>query len=344
MAEIGAAVLGAGYWGPNLVRNIAVHPAIDLLWVCDLDGDRAARVAAPYRAVASTTSIHEVLADPRVSLVAIATPVTTHASLARECLLAGRHVIVEKPLASSLAEGVGLAELASRVNRLLVCDHTFCYTPSVAKLREFVRGGYVGDILYFDSVRGNLGLFQQDVNVVWDLATHDFAILDHVLPADLRAISVSAVGSDPLSVGRLSVAHITLTLATGALAHIHVNWLSPSKLRTTILCGTERMVVWDDTTPSERLKVYDKGVRLSPPDQEARRQTLISYRVGDMWAPALSEREALVALLDEVVACIATPRAPLTGATSGLRVLAMLEATERSLASKGTPAPIQFVD
>ncbi|WP_283139107.1 Gfo/Idh/MocA family protein [Rhizohabitans arisaemae] len=340
---IGLAVIGAGYWGPNLVRNAQATPAIRLEYLCDLDLDRAKATLGRYSTVKATSSYEQVLDDPAVHAVAVATPAGTHFDLARAAIEAGKHVLVEKPLTPSYEEGVKLVEMAERAGVVLMCDHTFCYTPAVQRIRELVRSGEIGDIRFVDSVRINLGLVQPDVNVLWDLAPHDASILDFILPDDVTPVAVSAHGSDPIDAGRACVAYLTVWLSNGTLAHIHVNWLSPTKIRTTVIGGSRRTIVWDDVNPSQRLAVYDRGVDRAETLDE-RRQTLISYRLGDVLVPALPEREALRTMMAEFASAIAEQRPPLTDGRSGLRVLALLEAAVASMELGGARVEIKKTD
>jgi predicted dehydrogenase len=345
MSSIGLAVIGAGYWGPNLVRTAAANPALRLEWLCDLDEERAKAVLGRYTTVRTTASYEQVLADPAVAAVAIATPAATHFELVLAALEAGKHVLVEKPLTSTVPDGVKLAELAERSGLALMCDHTYCYTPAVRRIREFIDAGEIGDVQFVDSVRINLGLVQPDVDVLWDLAPHDLSILDFILPDHLTPVAVAAHSSDPIGNGRACLAHLTVWLSTGALAHVHVNWLSPTKIRTTVIGGSRRTIVWDDMNPSARLMVHDRGVDRVPvgslgPDD--RRQALISYRIGDIQVPALPEREALSSVLSEFAGAIAEHRPPLTDARAGVRVLKLLEAASRSADNGGTRIPVDM--
>ena len=340
---IGIAVIGAGYWGPNLVRNVQATPAMRLEYLCDLSEARARQVLGKYSTVRVSTDLDEVLADERVQGVAIATPASTHVDIALAALAAGKHVLVEKPLASTWADGVKVVQAAEEAGRVLMLDHTYCYTPAVAHLRELVRGGDIGELQYLDSVRINLGLVQSDVDVIWDLAPHDLSILDSILPEGVHPLSVAARGSDPLGCGQVCVAHLVVELSSGALASVHVNWLSPTKIRTTIIGGSKRTVVWDDLNPAQRLAVYDRSVEANDPSTlgvDARNQTRISYRIGDMVAPALPEREALRAMMAEFAGAISEGRPALTDGRSGLRVLALLEAASESLRSNGMAVPV----
>ncbi|SFJ17350.1 MULTISPECIES: Gfo/Idh/MocA family protein [Amycolatopsis] len=329
MRRIGLAVIGAGYWGPNLVRNAQATPELRLEYLCDLDVARARQVLGDYSTVRATASLDEVLEDPAVQAVAIATPAATHLKVATAALEAGKHVLVEKPLAANLAEGRQLVETAEQRGLVLMLDHTYCYTPAVRELRRIVRGGELGDVQYLDSVRINLGLVQRDVDVLWDLAPHDLSVFDAILPAGLEPVAVAAHGSDPIGAGRACVAHLSIELTGGVLAHVHVNWLSPTKIRTMVVGGSAKTVVWDDLNPSQRLSVYDRGV------DHQREQAIVSYRIGDMVAPALREQEALRAVMAEFAESITQRRAPLTDGRSGLRVLALLEAASRSLTENG---------
>ena len=341
--RIGLAVVGAGYWGPNLVRNAQQTPALRLRWLCDLDESRAKQVVGEYSTVRTTTSFDQVLADHRVQAVAVATPAASHYGLVRAALEAGKHVLVEKPITTDTDDAVALVRLAERHGRVLMCDHTFCYTPVVRRIRELVHGGDLGDVQFFDSVRINLGLVQPDVDVLWDLAPHDLSILDFVLPPGVEPVGVSAQGADPIGAGRACVAYLTVRLSSGALAHCHVNWLSPTKVRTTMIGGSRRTLVWDDLNPQARLSIYDRGVDLTPPDQltdAIRHQALISYRVGEMVAPALVEQEALRNVMAEFVAAVTEDRAPLTDGRAGVRVLQLLQAASRSLRLGGATVPV----
>jgi predicted dehydrogenase len=332
--SIGLAVVGAGYWGPNLVRTALATPAFRLAWLCDLDIERVKAVLGPYTTVRPTDSYDTVLSDPAVAAVAIATPAATHFDLVRSALEAGKHVLVEKPLTASVAEGEKLASLAHSAGLVLMCDHTYCYTPAVQRIRELIRGGGIGDIQFIDSVRINLGLVQPDVDVLWDLAPHDLSIMDFVLPEDVAPVAVAAHVGDPIGHGRACLAYLTLWLSNGALAHAHLNWLSPTKIRTTVFGGSRRTIIWDDINPARRLAVHDRGVDTLPPGavrQDERRQALISYRTGDTLIPALPEREALLSVMAEFSAAIGDGRPPLTDARAGLRVLKLLEAASRSV-------------
>ncbi|MEZ0090336.1 putative dehydrogenase [Streptacidiphilus sp. EB129] len=335
---LGVAVVGAGYWGPNLVRNFQASPEFRLRWLCDLDVSRAERVLGGYSTVQATADLAAVLADPSVDAVAVATPAGTHLDVALAALRAGKHVLVEKPLAATYADGARLVEEAEQRGLTLMCDHTFCYTPAVVRIRELVRSGELGEIHFVDSVRINLGLVQKDIDVLWDLAPHDLSILDFILPDHVEPVAVAAHGADPIGAGQACVAYLTLQLNTGAIAHVHVNWLSPTKVRTTMVGGAKRTLIWDDMNPAQRVAVFDRGVDLAAPQEigaDERRDMLVSYRTGDMVAPALGEKEALRSMVDEFAGAIRGNRAPLTDGRAGLRVLDVLEAASRSLEFRG---------
>jgi predicted dehydrogenase len=341
---VGIAVVGAGYWGPNLVRNALQSTATRLIAVVDRDSARAEKVVGAFGGVRATDDLAAVLADPDVEAVAIATPAGTHLDVAMTAITAGKHVLVEKPLAASYAEGLALVQAAQERGVVLMCDHTYCYTPAVQRIRELVRGGELGDIHFIDSIRINLGLVQRDVNVLWDLAPHDLSILDFILPDGVQPLAVSAHGADPIGAGQACVGYLTLQLPGGSIAHVHVNWLSPVKVRTTTIGGSKRTLVWDDLNPSQRISLYDRGVDLADPaaiDADDRRQAIVSYRSGDMVAPALPEHEALQGVMAEFADCVRTGRAPVTDGRAGLRVLDILEAASRSLEFAGAVVPLR---
>lgn len=319
-------------------------PAFRLRSLCDLDVARARRVLGAYSTVTATSDLSAALADPTVQAVAIATPAGTHLDVALAALRAGKHVLVEKPLAATVAEGRQLVTEAEDRGLALMCDHTYCYTPAVTRVREALHSGELGELHYLDSVRINLGLVQRDIDVIWDLAPHDLSILDFVLPPNVRPVSVSAHGADPIGAGRACVGYLTLQLNTGAIAHIHVNWLSPIKVRTTLVGGSKRTLVWDDLSPTQRIAIYDRGVDVAGPDELApdqRRDMLVSYRSGDMVAPALTEKEALGQMVAAFAASIHSGVPSLTDGRAGLRVLEILEAASRSLGSGGVAIPLE---
>ncbi|KAA3641873.1 MAG: gfo/Idh/MocA family oxidoreductase [Armatimonadetes bacterium] len=332
-------IVGAGYWGRNLIRNFSTSPDWQLAWVCDKDQKLAASRVEAMPAVRVTGEFSEVLSDETVDAVAIATPVGTHYELAMAALTAGKHVLVEKPLVATLAEGERLVAFAAEHDLRLMTDHTFCYTAAVRYIANMVDSGELGTFHYLDSVRINLGLVQPDVDVFWDLAPHDLSILDFILPDDIEAVSVSATGADPLGIGKATLGYLSIGLSTGAIANVHVNWMSPVKVRHTIVAGSKKMIVWDDNNPSQRVSVYDVGITTQN-DAESRLRRLVGYRTGDMVAPALADTEALSLMVGEFAAAITEHRDPLTSGADGLAVLRILDAARRSLAQGGGPVAV----
>ncbi|UXM89855.1 Gfo/Idh/MocA family protein [Paenarthrobacter sp. JL.01a] len=331
------AVVGAGYWGPNLARNLKASPDWELVAICDLDVERGMKLAEAVGGVAVVESLDELLDTYNLDAVAVATPAHTHHGVVMTALRAGKHVLVEKPLADSRAKGLEMVDEANARGLVLMADHTYCFTPAVLKIQELVSSGALGDILYVDSVRINLGLVQPDVNVFWDLAPHDLSILDFVLPGGLHPTEISAHGADPLGTGRDCVGHLTFGLPNDAMVHIHVNWLSPTKIRQMIIGGSKRTLVWDDLNPQQRLSVYDRGVSLEHQPRSAadKKASAISYRLGDTWSPALQEREPLGQVVAELASSIRNHTRPRTSGESGLRVLSVLEAVTQSLGTDG---------
>jgi predicted dehydrogenase len=332
---IGIAVVGYGYWGPNLVRNFSEIPDVRVVYVCDLIKERLASVKVRYPTIEITDDFDAVLADPHVHAVAIATPVSTHFRLAMKALMAGKHVFVEKPMAASSTECRRMVEEAARRRLVLAVDHTFIHTGAVRKMREIVENG-LGDMYYYDSVRVNLGLFQHDVSVIWDLAVHDLSILDYV--ADEKPVAVSATGMSHVAGEPENIAYLTLFFESKLIAHIHVNWLAPVKVRRTLIGGSNKMIVYDDLEPSEKIKVYDKGITLNGNPQkngEKVYQLLVGYRSGDMYAPQIDITEALGRELRQFIDCIETQARPISDGHAGLRVVCILEAATQSLAQRG---------
>lgn len=331
-APLGVAVIGCGYWGPNLVRNFAEVSGARVVAVSDLQQARLDPISARYPSVRTTTDHRDLLRDPAVEAVVIATPVSTHFELARQALEAGKHVMVEKPIATTSEEAERLIELAERRRRLLMVDHTFVYTGSVQKIKELVLGGDIGRLYYWDSTRVNLGLFQHDVSVLDDLAVHDLSIMDYVM--DARPVAVSATGIAHVPGRPVNTAYLTLFFEGDLLAHFHVNWLAPVKVRRTLIGGDRKMIVYDDIEPSEKVKVYDKGITLGA-SERGRFEMLVGYRAGDMWAPRLGLTEALRVEAQHFVECAREGRRPITDGWAGYRVVRILEAAARSLADRG---------
>jgi predicted dehydrogenase len=304
--------------------------------VCDLDEARARKVVGNRSTVEVETSVARLLSRSDIGAVAIATPARTHAPLALAAFEAGKHVLVEKPLAADAAQAADMVEASERAGRVLMIDHTYCYTPAVGYIRDAVAAGMLGDILYVDSVRINLGLVQPDVDVFWDLAPHDLSILDFILPEGLDPIAISASGSDPLGAGKACVGYLSMPLAAGGIAHVTVNWLSPTKIRQMVIGGSKRTLIWDDLNPQQRIAIHDRGVDLAIQAEDAAQQRAaanVSYRMGDIVVPALPEREALSSMITEFARAIDEERPPLTDGAAGLRVLSALEAVTTSLAT-----------
>jgi len=320
------AVIGLGYWGPNIVRNLLSTPGVEKVYGCDLDENRLKFVKSRFPSVELTNDPEHILRSREIDAVVIATPVATHYPLAKKSMEYGKHVLVEKPLAMSVKEASELVEISEREKLVLMVDHTFIFTGAVRKIKDLIQSGEIGDIYYFDSVRVNLGLFQHDVNVIWDLATHDISIMNYVLNS--KPISVAAFGVAHYN-GIEDIAYIIVNFEDGVIAHFHVNWLAPVKVRKILIGGTKKMIVYDDTEASEKVKVYDKGVVAIT--QEGIYRTLISYRTGDMYAPKLDDTEALSLVCREFVESIEKGRKPITDGIEGLKVVYILEAAEKSL-------------
>ena len=335
---IGVAVVGYGYWGPNLVRNFWSVPGARLVSVCDKRPERLASLTAQFPAVEVTADFDDLLKDPRVDVVAVATPVSSHYDLALKALQAGKHVFIEKPMTATAAQAQALLDEADKRGLIVGVDHTFVYTGAVRKMRELVANDSLGDIYYYDSVRVNLGLFQHDVNVIWDLAVHDLSIMDYILPQ--RPVAVSATGVSHVAGEPENIAYMTLFFENSLIAHLHVNWLAPVKVRRTLLGGSRKMIVYDDLEPSEKIKVYDKGITVNGTGNgngngDKIYQMLVGYRTGDMWAPQLEMTEALSLELRQFIKSVEERTTPLTDGQAGLRVVRILEAATQSLAQRG---------
>jgi predicted dehydrogenase len=325
-------VIGYGYWGPNIVRNLHGPDNIRVEMVCDKSMAALGRVSKAYPSVATTTDPCEVLKSPNIDAVAVITPVWTHYELTKAALENGKHVFVEKPFTASAAQAEELIELAERKNLTIMVDHTFLFTGAVRKIRQLVDSGALGDLYYYDSLRVNLGLFQHDVSVVWDLAPHDLSIMDHLINKEPEAIV--ATGEKHLN-GVEDVAFMTIYFPQNIIAHVNVNWLSPVKIRTTLIGGEKKMLVWNDLVADEKVRVYDKGVRINNADGEGIREALVSYRTGDMWAPQIEQTEALRVELGYFADCILNNKKPFNDGHAGLRVVRMLEAVDRSIQKRG---------
>jgi len=336
---IGIAVIGYGYWGPNLARCFAETDDCRLVAIADPSGASLARAGKRHPSVRLLSDWREVLNDPEVDAVAIATPVRTHFEIAHAALAAGRHVLVEKPMTESSEQGLTLVEQAARRGRVLMVGHTFIYSSAVRKMQELTASGDLGQVLYYDSTRINLGLFQRDVNVIWDLAVHDLSILDFVLNA--KPFAISANGVSHVRGSPENMAHVTLYYGDGAIAHLNASWLSPVKIRQVLLGGSRKMIVYDDLNPSEKIRVYDSGLNLTDDPKEIY-QMLVGYRVGDMWAPRLATREPMLTEVEHFITCIRDHATPMTDGRLGLRVVEMLEAATLSMRQRGHPIEFEM--
>jgi len=340
-APVGIGVIGYGYWGPNLVRNFVEAPGSRVVAVSDLNPDRLAAVQVRYPSIRVTMEYRDLLDDPTVDAIAISTPVSTHYELAVAALRAGKHVLVEKPLAQTTAQASELIELAERQDRVLMVDHTFVYSGAVQKMKELVDSGRLGRLYYYDSVRVNLGLFQHDIDVLWDLAVHDLAIMDFLLgrqPHAVAATGVAHVPGKPINIG-----YLTCFFEDNLLAHISANWLAPVKVRRTLVGGDNTMIVYDDLEPSEKVKVYDRGIALSNGEAGPGGfyDLMVNYRTGDMWSPKVSMTEALSVEARHFIECIRHGQQPITDGQAGLRVVRILEAAAQSLAEDGRAVALE---
>ena len=322
------AVVGLGYWGPNLARNFNTAEGSELYALCDPDEDRLAAVNRNYPAAKAYRDIQEVVSDGEVDAAAIATPVHTHYALAKSALEAGKHVLVEKPLTDGVATAQELVDLAAAKGLVLMVDHVFVYSSPVRKMKEVLDSGQLGELFFIDSVRINLGLFQHDINVVWDLAPHDLSIVDFLL--ERLPKSISAFGAVHAGGGIEDVAYLNLDFGGGLIVNFHVNWLSPVKVRYTMIGGSQKSLVYNDLDLSEPLKIYDRGIDLDG-DLETRRGMLVSYRAGDVWSPHVKHVEALRVMAEHFCDCIAGGKKPITSGAEGLRVVQTLEAAQRSI-------------
>ncbi len=329
--KVRIAVIGYGNWGPNIVRNLHGLDTCEVISVCDKNAAALRRVSKLYPAVEVTTEFADVLKSPSIDAVAVVTPVWTHFELAKLALMNGKHVFVEKPFTSTIEQAQELIELAERKNLRIMVDHTFLFSGPVMKIRELVDAGVLGQLYYFDSTRVNLGLFQHDINVIWDLAPHDLSIMDYLI--NERPEAVVATGGRHLN-GLADVAFITVYFPRNVIAHVNVNWLSPVKVRTTLIGGDKRMLVWNDLDPDEKIKVYDRGVQIAPYADV--HDLLVSYRSGDIWTPKVQQTEALKVELEHFIQCIFTGQTPSNDGAAGLRVLRLLDAADQSLKHRGS--------
>ena len=329
-------VIGYGYWGPNLVRNYVETPGSQVVAVSDVRSERLSEVQKRYPFIKTSTDNKDLFNDPTIDAILISTPVSSHYELAMQALQAGKHVLLEKPITQQSDQARRLIEEAARRKRVLMVDHTFIYTGAIWKIHDLITSGEIGDLYYYDSVRVNLGLFQHDVSVLWDLAVHDLSIMDYLLGE--KSIAVSATGISHIPGEPENTAYLTIFLENNLIAHIHVNWLAPVKIRRTLIGGSHKMIVYNDLEPSEKVKVYDRGICLN--DETSVYKMLISYRMGDVWIPGLDQTEALRTQAMHFIECVETGKAPITDGQAGLRVVKLLEAATQSMAKRGQPFEI----
>jgi predicted dehydrogenase len=323
-------VIGYGYWGPNVVRNLDQLDKAEVLGVSDISASARKRVQKAYSHLEVTSDPAQLLSSTEIDAIAVVTPVWTHFELAKAALENGKHVFVEKPFTSTTAQAEELIELAARKNLKIMVDHTFLFTPAVRKIRQLLDDDALGKLYYYDSTRVNLGLFQHDINVIWDLAPHDLSIMDHVIRQHPEAIV--ATGQSHLN-GFEDMAFITLYFPDKIIAHINVNWLSPVKIRTTLIGGEKKMLVWNDQAADDQIKIYDRGVTVTSP--EGVYNLLVNYRSGDMLAPRIERGEALTNELNYFVDCITNDETPMNDGQAGMRVVKMLEASSQSVRQRG---------
>jgi predicted dehydrogenase len=323
-------VIGYGYWGPNIVRNFNAADDAHVVALCDLNADYLSKAKKTYPALEVTTDSDAILKSSTIDAVAVITPVFAHFDLAKKALENGKHVFVEKPFTSTADQAKELVDLAQKKNLKIMVDHTFLFTGAVKKIKQLVDEQALGKLYYYDSMRVNLGLFQHDVNVVWDLAPHDFSVMDYVIKE--KPLSLSATGEIHYN-GFEDVAYVTVYCESNVIAHFNVNWLSPVKVRTTLLGGDKKMLVWNDLEADEKLKIYDKGVDVKT--RESVYNLLVSYRTGDAWIPKIDQIEALRLEANYFVDCIENNKTPINDGEAGLRIVRMLEATNESIKGKG---------
>ena len=328
MIKIG--VIGFGYWGPNIVRNFNITEGVRVHMICDKNQKSLSRAKKSYPHISAASHADDILLSPDIDAVAVITPVSTHFELAKKALLNGKHVFVEKPFTATVAQAEELIELAEKKNLKIMVDHTFIFTGAVKKMKQLIDDGELGNLYYYDSIRVNLGLFQSDVNVIWDLAPHDFSIMDFLISEKPAAITAS--GKAHVN-GFEDTAYVTAHFNNNMIAHFNVNWLSPVKVRTAIIGGEKKMLVWNDTEPDEKIKIYDRGVEVK--NKEGIYNLLVSYRSGDMWAPKVEQSEALKLETEYFINCITNNKTPVNDGHAGLRVVKMLDACDRSLKNNG---------
>jgi predicted dehydrogenase len=329
MIKVG--IIGYGYWGPNLVRNFCNHPGCEVKYVADLRIDRLEQLTRTYPGIKVIDDYKTILSDPSIDAVVIAVPVFLHYAMAKEALLNGKHVLVEKPITTSLKEAEDLIDIALKQKKVLMVDHTFLYTPAVQKIKSIVDSGDIGSVKYFDSVRINLGLFQPDINVIWDLAPHDISILDYLIPE--KPVSVHATGISHTQNKLENIAYITVNYQSDFIAHFSCSWTSPVKIRKILIGGDKKMIVFDDVEPTEKVKIYNTSYSLT--SDEDKRKILVDYRSGDIYIPRIEQKEALAGIVNDFIQAIEKGGKLIADAESGLRVVRILEAANASIKQKG---------
>ncbi len=329
MIKIG--VIGYGYWGPNVVRNFLSTKGAQIISICDINKDALSKARKNYPKLKMVSNSSEILTSSEIDAVAIVTPVYTHFELAKKAIESGKHIFVEKPFTSSVAEAEELIELAEKKNIKIMVDHTFLFTGAVRKIKKLIEDGTLGNIYYFDSTRVNLGLFQHDINVIWDLAPHDLSIMDYVIQE--KPSGITATGIEHFGRGLEDIAYITVFFDSNIIAHFNVNWLSPVKIRMTLIGGEKKMLVWNDLESDEKVKVYDRGVNIK--DKEGIYELLVSYRSGDIWTPNVEKTEALKLEAEYFIDCIENNKTPINDGYAGLNVVKILEASDFSIKNNG---------
>ncbi|MEW5800012.1 MAG: Gfo/Idh/MocA family oxidoreductase [Bacteroidota bacterium] len=332
-----AGIIGLGYWGPNLVRNFLANGSIDQVIGCDQNPARLRFIEEKFSSVKLTSNVEDLFRDASIDIIAIAVPVRFHYELAKKALESGKHIWVEKPFTASSKEAEDLITVADKKNLRIFVDHTFIYTGAIRKAKEIVTKGELGEIIYFDSVRVNLGLFQHDINVVWDLAPHDLSIMDYILNKKVSGVSANGIAN---YYNYENVAHLSVYFHDNCFAHFHVNWTSPVKIRRMLIGGKKKMLVFDDMEYSEKIKVFDSGVEIE--NEEGIYNALVQYRIGDMYSPKVNQTEALSLAVKEFIDSIQQKRKPLTSGIEGLRVVKILEASEQSIKNKGKLVEIKL--
>lgn len=324
-------VIGLGYWGPNIVRNFLNHEQVNKVVCCDLDEKQLNNIRRKFSNVTTTKELNVILDDPTIEAVAIVTPIGTHFNIAKQALLKDKHILVEKPFTSNVSHAEELLAIAEKRNLKIGVDHTFLYTPAVEKIKDMIVSEEMGNILYFDSTRINLGLFQTDVNVIWDLVPHDFAIMNYVLEKKPRVLR--AMGADHVGSGLENIAYVHVDFGDNLIAHFHVNWLSPVKIRQVLIGGSKKMILYNDMENSEKIKIFDKGITVK--NGQDKYQQLVNYRLGDIRSPLLNNSEALSSLINDFIESITSNKTTRATGYDGLAVVKLLEATQESIKNNG---------